>query len=113
MNRNRAVFLQGGGQLNVAVLRVMHVDVIGRVKGGEGVFLPGQRLRVSQREHEGQHRLMALARQAVLRRAVQKRHLLPVVPELGEVVLPEDVGHHFRRQLFPDLIPGLCVARIV
>ncbi len=35
------------------------------------------------------------------------------MPELGEVVLPQHVGHHFRRQFFPHLIAGLCITRVV
>ncbi len=56
---------------------------------------------------------MTFAGHAVLRGTVKKFDLLSVVPELGEVVLTQHVGHHLRRQLFPDLIAGLCVSGIV
>ncbi len=56
---------------------------------------------------------MPVTRHTVFRGTVQKFDLLPVMPELGEVVLAEHVGHHFRCQFFPDLIAGFCVTRII
>ena len=56
---------------------------------------------------------MPVTRHTVFRWPVQKFDLLPVVPEFREVVLAEHVGHHFRRQLFPDFIAGLRVSRII
>ena len=35
------------------------------------------------------------------------------MPEFGEIVLAEHVGHYFRRQLFPDVVTGLRVSRII
>ncbi|MNX99507.1 hypothetical protein D3C86_1319600 [compost metagenome] len=56
---------------------------------------------------------MAIALHAVGGRSIKKFNLLPVMPELGEIVLPEHIGHHFRCQLFPDLIARLCRACII
>lgn len=35
------------------------------------------------------------------------------MPHFGEIVLPENVGHHFRRQFLPDLITRFGIPRIV
>ncbi|MNN92782.1 hypothetical protein D3C81_2111180 [compost metagenome] len=56
---------------------------------------------------------MPVALHAVGRGAIKKFHFLAVVPELGEVVLTEYVGHHFRRQFFPDLIARFRIARVI
>ncbi len=56
---------------------------------------------------------MTVAGHAVLGGTVKKLNLLSVVPELGEVVLTQHIGHDFRRQLFPDLIARPGVTGIV
>ncbi|MOA17827.1 hypothetical protein D3C78_1380960 [compost metagenome] len=56
---------------------------------------------------------MTVALHAVCRGAIEELYLLSVMPELSEIVLPEDVCHHFCRQFFPDFITGFGISRIV
>ena len=105
--------MHGLRQGHIVILGVAHVDVVGGVEGREGVFLPGQRLRLRQRQNKGQYRLMLMTGHTILGGPVEEFHLLAVMPELGKVVLAEHVGHHLCRQLFPDFIPRLCVSGIV